>query len=351
VEETSKNYTGKTVYIGIDVHKKTYSVACVCEGEIVKRDSLVASPEELVAYLQKYFPGAKIETAYEAGFSGYHLHRYLKKHGIKNKVVPPASIEISARDRVKTDKRDALKIAVQLAAGRLNSIHIPSEEREGYRQITRLREKMVNDRKAVGNRIKSILFQHGHIAAEDDRKVSKRWIEGVLKISINEDTDYCLKMLCEQWQALCDKTDEITKKLAEQAKQDEAINTIYESAPGIGAVNARILANELDDMRRFSNEKKLYSYTGLTPCEYSSGEHVRRGHISRQGKPIVRKVLVQAAWVAIKIDPSLKMIYERISNKAGAKRAIIAIARQLIGRIKSCFASGTLYQIAEQVAK
>jgi len=104
-------------------------------------------------------------------------------------------------------------------------------------------------------------------------------------------------------------------------------------------------------MSQFGNEKKLYSYTGLTPCEYSSGEHVRRGHISRQGKPILRKVLVQSAWVAIKIDPSLKKIYERISNKAGAKRAIIAIARRLIGRIKSCFDSGTLYQVAEQVVE
>lgn len=351
MEETIKKHIGKTVYVGIDVHKKTYSVVCLCENEIVKRDSLVASPERLVEYLHKYFPGAKIETAYEAGFSGFHLHRYLKKHGIKNKVVHPASIEISARDRVKTDKRDALKIAVQLAAGRLNCIHIPSEEREGYRQITRLREKMVNARKAVGNQIKSILFQYGLIAAEDDRKVSSKWIKEVLTISINEDTNYCLKTLCEQWQALCDKTDEINKKLSEQAKKDEAINTIYQSAPGIGTINARILANELEDMSQFSNEKKLYSYTGLTPCEYSSGEHVRRGHISRQGKPILRKVLVQASWVAIKIGPSLKTIYERISNKAGAKRAIIAIARRLIGRIKNCFDSGTLYQVAEQATE
>ena len=99
MEETSKNYTGKTVYVGIDVHKKTYSVVCICENEIVKRDSLAASSERLVEYLHKYFPDAKIETAYESGFSGYHLHRYLKKRGIKNKVVHAASIEISARDR------------------------------------------------------------------------------------------------------------------------------------------------------------------------------------------------------------------------------------------------------------
>jgi len=344
---SKRDYKGKVVYVGIDVHKKTYSVACVCEDVIVKRDSLVASPEELVTYLRKYFPGAQIKTAYEAGFSGYHLHRYLTERGIDNRVVHAASIEVSARDRVKTDKRDAVKIAIQLSAGRLNAIHVPSELREGYRQITRLREIIVNNRKAVGNQIKSILFQHGLIKADDDRKVSQRWINEVLSLTINEDIDYCLKVLCEQWQALCDKTKAIDKKLAEQGQQDETINTIYKSAPGIGTINARILANELSDMSHFSNSKKLYSYTGLTPGEYSSGEHVRRGHISRQGKPILRKVLVQAAWTAIKIDASLQEIFARISKKAGAKRAIIGIARRLIGRIRSCFNNGTHYRISQ----
>jgi len=105
-------------------------------------------------------------------------------------VIHPASIEISARDRVKTDKRDAVKIAIQLSVGRLKGINIPSEEREGRRQITRLRETIMNSRKATGNKIKNILFQHGLIKADDDRKVSKRWIEEVLEISIDENIDY-----------------------------------------------------------------------------------------------------------------------------------------------------------------
>ena len=125
-----RDYTGKTAYIGIDVHKKTYAVTCIIDGDIVKRDTLSAEPEVLVKYLQKHFKGVLIKTAYEAGFSGFILHRYLLRHGIDSMVVHAASVEISARDRVKTDKRDSIKLATQLSHGRLRCIHIPTEQRE-----------------------------------------------------------------------------------------------------------------------------------------------------------------------------------------------------------------------------
>ena len=106
-----------------------------------------------------------------------------------------------------------------------------------------------------------------------------------------------------------------------------------------------MLANELEDMKQFTNEKQLFSFTGLTPREYSSGEHKRQGHITRQGRSILRKTLLLAAWVAIKKDSALLKIFERISKTAGKKRAIIAIARRLIGRIRSCFINGCLYEL------
>ena len=103
------------------------------------------------------------------------------------------------------------------------------------------------------------------------------------------------------------------------------------------------MSNELEDMLHFKNEKSLFSYTGLTPGEYSSGEHKRLGNISRQGKSILRKILVQVAWRAIKQDARLNEIFERISKRAGKKRAIVAVARKLIGCIRACFASGELW--------
>ena len=147
------------------------------------------------------------------------------------------------------------------------------------------------------------------------------------------------------WLQLTAKIKEIEEQMASQAKKDEFLEIVYLSVPGIGKTSARVLANELGDTLQFNNERQLFNYVGLTPSEHSSGDHTRQGHITRQGKAIVRKILVQAAWKAIGIDPALQAIYDRISQKAGGKRAIIGIARRLIGRIRSCFRTGTLYSI------
>ena len=104
-------YHGKHIYIGIDVHRKSYTLTCRCDGVVIKRCHMAAEPTAVVEFCRKQFPGASFTSAYEAGFSGFGLHRTLCSHGIHNIVVHPASIEVAARDRVKTDKRDSAKIA------------------------------------------------------------------------------------------------------------------------------------------------------------------------------------------------------------------------------------------------
>jgi transposase len=130
-----------------------------------------------------------------------------------------------------------------------------------------------------------------------------------------------------------------------QAEEDKALQMLYQSAPGIGPIHARQLSNELGDMKQFKNEKQLFSYTGLTPSEHSSGEHTRQGHITRQGNSVLRKILIEAAWVAIKKDPGLDRIFKRLTCTRGKKRAIVGVARRLIGRIRVCVSTGSLYEI------
>ncbi len=345
------NYTGATMHVGIDVHKNSYSIVSICEGTVVKKDRIVASPIDLVCYLKNKFDGAKINTAYEAGFSGFHLHRCLVQHGINNIVVHPAAIEIAARERVKNDKRDALKIATQLESNRLRCIHIPDEKQEANRRVTRLRSSLMGDRNRYANRMKALLFQHGLISANDDTIVSKKWIETVLEMfkkkKFQDGFKYTVQSYADQWLAITTKIKEIDKKLSEQIedKRESELDGIYQSVPGIGKLSARILANELGDMKQFSNEKKLFSFTGLTPREYSSGDNKRLGSISKQGRTIVRKILIEAAWVAIKKDKNLESIYEIIAKRAGAKRAIVGVARRLIGRIRACIRKKEEYKI------
>jgi transposase len=161
-------------------------------------------------------------------------------------------------------------------------------------------------------------------------------------LQLAEEIKYGIDLFIQLWLELDKKIKEILIKLQEQAKVDKT-DVIYRSVPGIGALSARILSNELEDMRHFSNVKGLFSYTGLTPSEYSSGEHKCLGNISRQGKASLRMLLVQIAWRSIKIDRHLWEVFERISKKSGKKRAIVAVARKIIGCIRSCFINGTIW--------
>jgi len=350
---TKKDYAGKVIFVGIDVHKKTFSCVSICDNQVIKKDSMPADPETFLNYCRNNFPGAQIKSAYEAGFSGFYFHRYLILNGIENSIVHPGSIEVSSRDRVKTDRRDALKIAIQLAAGRLKGIFVPSEDQEARRSISRLRASFVKDRSRIGNQFKSLLFTQGLMGINDDSVISQKWIDQkLLEMKTKkypEDLIYTATQYAEQWTALTVKIKEIVLKLKKQAESDsqKEIQKIYESVPGIGLIHGRELANELGDMRQFLNEKNLFCYTGLTPSEYSSGEHVRQGHISRQGRSILRRILTEASWVAINKDPSLRDVFNHTAQHRGKKRAIIKVGRILISRIKTCLRKGILYEIKD----
>jgi len=133
--------------------------------------------------------------------------------------------------------------------------------------------------------------------------------------------------------------------LRDQAQAQEETAKVSRSVPGIGAVVARTFATALGDMPRCANERALFRYTGLTPSEYSSGSSVRRGPMSRQGSSRVRHLLVETAWRALPRDEVLQEIFDRIAATRGKKRAIVAIARRLTGRIRACFRQETTYAV------
>ena len=338
------SYSGKDVFVGIDVHKKTYSVVANVDREVVKKWTTVASPQKLAEQLLKYFEGAQIHTAYEAGFSAFVLHRELVKYGIDNIVVHVPSIEIAVHDRVKTDKRDAKKLASLLEAGRLKGNRVPTEEEELHRMLSRTRQQLVEDRAAVKNKIRMKFHQFGLIGSEDKRSMSHKLVNELLERTFSQELTVAVEAYWNIWKSLDEQIAKLDKELNHQADNDPNEKT-YRSAPGIGKVSARVLSNELGDMSQFQNERQLFSYTGLTPSEYSSGENIRKGRITRQGNSRVRGILVEIAWRAIKKDKVLAIFFERLYPRTGKKRAIVAVARKLIGRIRAAFRQGENYQI------
>lgn len=344
----TRSYTGETVYVGIDVHKRTYSVVARVNQTEVKRWTTAAEPEKLGQQLRQFFPGAEIHSAYEAGFSGFGLHRELQRQGIKSLVVHAAAIEVAAHNRVKTDKRDARKIAEQLEAGRLRGIRIPSEAQEAARLLSRTRSQLVRQRTQNQNCIRMKAHQFGLIAPDDRRRMTHSLVADLLKQCPSEEFRCSVLSHHRVWQALDQEIAQLEAQLKAQAATDP-YETTYRSVPGVGLVSARILANELGDLSQFANERQLFSYTGLTPAEYSSGDHTRRGRITKQGNRQVRSILIEVAWRAIEQDPSLAVFFDRIQGRSGSNRAIVAVARKLIGRIRAAFRQQGSYQIQEDV--
>lgn len=350
MKATTVSYIGKDVFVGIDVHKKTYAIVARVDGEVMKKWTTVASPEGLTQQLLKYFTGANIFTAYEAGFSGFVLHRELQKNGIHNLVVHAAGIEIAANNRVKTDKRDAHKLSVLLEAKRLKGIRIPSQGQENCRQLNRTRQQLVEDRAAVKNKIRMKFHQLGLIEADETREMSHQLVKELFERTVPQEFAMAIEAYWSIWQKLDEEIGKLEQALKEQAQED-ANESVYRSVPGVGPLSSRILSNELGDMSQFENERQLFSDTGLTPCEYSSGETVRRGHISKQGNSRLRGILIEIAWRAIGKDSVLREFFEHLYPRTGKKRAIVAVARKLMGRIRAALRKGEMYQIGYPAAE
>src|SRR5499427_3951961 len=288
-------YTREHSYVGVDVHKNTYTVTCVCQRQIVKTATVPAEPARFAESLSRWFPGAILSSAYEAGFSGFVLHRILTTAGITNIVVNPASIAVAANAKVKTDRRDSKRLAIDLADGRLRGIYVPTEAEALARLLPRTRAQIVEHRATIARQIKAKLHQCGLIAPSSRRLISSRYLREIATWPLPPELGVSLTLLAEQWRFATHQLVEMRRQLRDQAKAQDEIEKVYRSVPGIGAVVARTFATELGDMTRFANERALFSYTGLTPSEYSSGTSVRRGSISRQGSSRVRHLLVETA--------------------------------------------------------
>lgn len=340
-----ENSSIRTVFLGIDVHKRTYSVTAVMDSAIVKRASMAADSNVLLAFIHKFFSNCKIYSVYEAGFSGYSLHRFLLDNGINSIVVHPGSIEVEARNRSKTDKRDSQKMAKQLSEGKLHCVNVPSIKREAWRTLTRLRLQYVKERTRLSSKIKALLFYFGLIHCNHKSRTSRKWIKQFLTFK-HETVElvFSLQSYAETWLHLDEKIKKIDIQIKEQAKKDFKIDDVYRRNYGIGLISARILANELDDLSQFNSSRQLYSFIGLTPSEYSSGDKKRYGNITRQGNPIIRSILTEAAWKAIERDPEWEALFDRLVRNTGSrKKAILGVARRMMGRIRAEFKKGEEY--------
>jgi transposase len=352
VTNNSINFNRKVVSIGIDVHKLSWRVTAMVEGVAVKAVTIKPSYSVLKKVLSQ-FKGARIRVAYEAGPAGFNLYDELRADHIDCIVVPPSLIPVESGNRVKTDKKDSTKLAHYLENNLLKRVWVLSKQERAHRQLLRTRRQISNHRSNVMRQIKSLLLFHGiQYPYEGPQIWTKTFVKWLRSIDGDEYIVHSLNVLVDLYEYLTHQVKELTEEVTKLARTEKYAHRVQllKSIPGIGVLSAIEILVELQDVSRFTSADKLSAYIGVTPSQYSSGERVRMGNITHLGNHRVRTILVESSWTLIRKDPALYKVYESIKNRRGAKRAIIAISRKLVMRIRRILLDGTSYKINHSLA-
>lgn len=341
----------KDVEIGIDVHKESWQITVIIEGEEIFHGRMPGSYEAFRRFLGR-FKDCGIKVAYEAGPCGFWLYDKLMADGIKTIVTPPSLIPVESGNKVKTDKKDSRKLANLLAKGMLKAVHVLSEKERSEREIVRTRRQLVGHCSDVARQIKSKLLFNGISYQETGReRWTKRYIKWLRDLGCKDTgLKISLMSLLDLYEYLSQEIKKISKELValSQMESYSARVALVRSVPGIGLLNAMEILVELQDVGRFKSGGELASYTGLTPSEYSTGQYVRQGGITRCGNKRVRSALVENSWILVGKDPSMRCKYIKLKNRKGGKRAIVAIARNLVVRLRKMLMTNEPYHIGMQ---
>lgn len=348
--KTMIDFTGKTIYVGIDVHKKDWQVGQFHGGLVLGNHRIEGKSKVLIDFLKKHYGGATLKCVYESCAWGFNLQRDLTAAGIECIVVHAGDVPGSDKEKKnKTDKVDAVRLARHHAAGLLQAIDVPDEELQKERNLVRFRKRLVSDLNRSKNRIKSLLkFQGIDIPEEMDSSHWSmnfiKWIEkqGAKDPLLNDTLELMLEEVKMQRQLLL-KTE---RKLRELMKNDKyrAKTKLLTSVPGIGPTVSTLFLLEVGDIRRFKGFDKLNNLIGFYPGSNSTGDKSIDTGISKRRHNQLRTMLVEAAWQAIRKDPALLDAYQQLTKKMKGNEAIIRIARKLLRRMRAVLISGVEYQ-------
>ena len=347
------DFKGQDIFVGIDVHKKNWSIAIVVHGYLTEKFSIDSKPKILKRRLNVLYPNGNYHSVYEAGFSGYWADRELRRLGIDNIIVNPADVPTRSKERRrKTDRVDAIKLAKQLSVGNLEPIYVPSREEESLRSLVRLREQLKKDRTREKNRIKSLLNFVGITVPVEDEKEEGHWSKGYIETLKNLDIEYPeLKQTLDEDIIKLENTRSqmarVIKSLRETVKANAEIREIIDlllTTPGVGFITAITFYSEIIDINRFRRLNELAAYVGLAPAVVSSGEKEKTLGLSKQRNKYLRNLLIEASWKAIKKDRCLQNSYGKLLNRMTKQKAIIRIARKLLNRIARVWRERQPYQ-------
>jgi transposase len=353
------------VFVGLDVHKATISVAVAEDGRDgeIRQLGIFPNRAEVIAKLVRRLAveGRELRFCYEAGPCGYGLQRQIEGLGHCCEVVAPSLIPTRPGDRVKTDRRDALGLAKLHRAGELTPVWVPDAAHEAMRDLIRARATAVRVLGKARQHLQGFLLRHGRIHAGRTAwtVAYRRWLT-TLRFE-----HPAQQIVLQDYIHAMQSAEQRVVRLVEQIRDLlpswslASIVQALQAMRGVALIVAVTVAAEVGDFSRFANPRQLMAYLGLVPSERSSGATTRRGGITKAGNALARRVLIEGAWtyrmqarVSRKLHDRLELVPDSVRDiawkaqtrlcgryrhlvAAGKARVVVttAIAREMVGFI------------------
>ncbi len=337
------------LYIGHDIHKRSWSVCIRTDLFDHKSFSMPPEVDALYEYVSKNFKNYEVRLTYEAGCCGFSAARGFMNLGWEVTVVNPADVpHMDKQNYQKTDKIDARNLAKQLQNNTLTPIYIPTEDHEQFRSLLRQRHRVTKLLRKTKTDIKSMLLFHGvKIPSEYDNNNwsinFRAWLSSLKWSNIcgASSMRYKLSQYDFVYKQYLDLGTELRAYARKHHKEDYYL---LKSIPGIGGYLSAAILAECGDIRRFDNERQFSSYLGLVPGIYNSGGSETNLGITPRCNTILRPYLIESAWVAIRLDPEIQSYYRKNIGK-NPKSIIVKIAHKMAKRILSVIKNKEPYKI------
>lgn len=317
-------------FVGLDVHAETVAVAVADQGGEVRSVGTIPNDPEAVRRLVKKLggPGVTLRVCYEAGPCGYALYWQLVRLGVNCDVIAPTLVPVKAGDRVKTDRRDAEKLARLYRSGDLTSVWVPDPAHEALRDLVRAREAAKKDQLRARHRLGKFLLRHGRRPPTKMTPYKGKYMSWVKTLRFEEPAQQVvLSDYLNEVDHARDRIDRLELAISDAVKRMpekmRAVVDALQALRGIAQTTAVTIVAEVGVLSRFKRPKQLMGYSGAVPRESSSGNRVQRGAITKTGNAHLRRVLVEAAW-AYQHRPNVSAQLRK--RQAGQSEEIKAIA-------------------------
>lgn len=341
-QKTGLDFKGQNIFVGIDVHLKSWAVTILTDNLGHKTFTQPACADTLSNYLNRNFPCGDYYSVYEAGFSGFWTHYKLKEMGINNIVINPADVPTTQKEHLqKDDPTDSRKLARSLRAGDLKAIYVPEPSTLEDRSLIRLRATLVKDMVRFKQRIKSFLHFYGISIPAEFEKSGTHWSKRFMKwlnqgVSLqHESGTQTLRILVQEAEQQRKLLLEVLRKIRVLSRSEKyATNMeLLRTIPGVGFITAITFLTEIEKIERFENTDHFAGFVGLIPNRHSTGGKENNGDMTFRGQTALRKSLIESSWFAARLDPALAMSFNGYVRRMEPNKAIIRIARKVLNRM------------------